>query len=54
MMLLKRPNMINELISDLVKKSALKAAENKIPDISGLVTTSALTAVENKIPDVVV
>ena len=39
-------------ISDLVKKSALKAVENKILDISGLATTSALTAVENKIPNI--
>ena len=36
----------------MVKKSALAAVENKIPDVSGLATTSTLTAVENKIPDV--
>ena len=36
----------------MVKKSALTAVENKIPDINGLATKSALTAVENKIPDV--
>ena len=36
----------------MVKKSALTAVENKIPDISGLATTSALTAIENKIPNV--
>ena len=38
--------------SDLVKKSALTAVENKVPDISGLATKSALTAAQNKIPDV--
>ena len=38
--------------SDLVKKSALTAVENKIPDVSGLATTSGLTAVESKILDV--
>ena len=36
----------------MVKKSALTAVENKIPDVSGLATTSALTAVEYKIPDI--
>ena len=39
-------------VSDLVKKSALKAVENKILDIGGLATKSALTAVENKIHNV--
>ena len=38
-------------VSDLVKKSALKAVENKIPNISSLATASALTAVENKVPN---
>ena len=37
----------------MVKKSALTAVENKIPDISSLATTSALTAVENKIPNII-
>ena len=36
----------------MVKKSALTAVENKIPDINALATKSALTAVENKIPNV--
>ena len=36
----------------MVKKSALTAVENNIPDVSSLATTSALTVVENKIPDV--
>ena len=36
----------------MVKKSALTAAENKIPNINGLTTISALMAVENKIPNV--
>ena len=36
----------------MVKKSALTAVENKIPDISGLATNLALTAVENKITNV--
>ena len=35
----------------MVKKTALTAVENKIPDVSGLATKSALTADENKIPD---
>ena len=35
----------------MVKKSALTAVENKIPDICGLATKSVLTATENKIPD---
>ena len=39
-------------VSDLVKKSALTAVENKIPDISSLATKPALTAVENKIPNI--
>ena len=34
----------------MVKKSALAALENKIPEVSGSGTTFALTAVENKIP----
>ena len=36
----------------MVKKSALTAVENKIPDVSSLAIKSALTAVENKISDV--
>ena len=36
----------------MVKKSALTAVENKIPDVSGLAAESALIAVENKIPNV--
>ena len=39
-------------VSNLLKKSALTAVENKILDISGLATTSALTVAENKIPDI--
>ena len=36
----------------MIKKSALTAVENKIPDISSLAIKSALTPVENKIPNV--
>ena len=43
---------IDKTDSDLVKKSALTAVENKIRDISSLTRKSALTALENKIPNV--
>ena len=36
----------------MVKKFALTAIKNKIPDVSGLATNFSLTVVENKIPDV--
>ena len=36
----------------MIKKSALTAVENKIPDISSLPIKSAVTPVENKIPNV--
>ena len=36
----------------MVKKSALTAVENKIPDVSGVATKSAFTVVENKRHDV--